>query len=375
MQQILYLMRKEFLQAVRDKAMLRIIFFAPVMQLILLGYAVTTDIKRIPMAIYDIDQSFESRELIRGFEHSGRFLVKRYVDNRQAVRRCLDSGEAVIALCIPANFSRDLKNQQSPAVQILVDGQDSNGALISVGYANQIIQSFMMNRLQENLKANATLARQIHIVEPEITIWYNPNLVAKNYMVPGIVVLLLTITTTVLTSMGIVREKEIGTLEQLMVTPIKSHQLMIGKTVPFAVLGFLQVAFAITVAKLWYNIPIEGNIGTFALFTIIFVFTTLGLGIFVSTSSKTQQQAMFLAWFFMVFAIIMSGFMFPIENMPRPLQYLTYLNPVRYFITVVRELFLKGSGIVHLWQQGVIMFLFSTAILTLSAVRFQKRVK
>ena len=175
--------------------------------------------------------------------------------------------------------------------------------------------------------------------------------------------------------MGLVREKEIGTLEQLMVTPIKPYQLMIGKTVPFAVLGFIEITLATTFAKLWYKIPIEGNLGVLALFAIVFMFTTLGLGIFISTVSKTQQQAIFLAWFILVFSIILSGLLFPLENMPKSLQYLSYINPVRYFLTVVRELFLKGSGFVDLWREGLIMLIFSTVIITLSSMQFHKRIK
>ncbi len=375
MQQIKYLIRKEFSQVFRDKAMLRIIFIVPIVQLIFLGYAITTDIKRIPIVICDMDQTQESRNLIRQFEHSGRFIVDNFVTNRNDIRKYLDSGKAMMALTIPHHFSRDISNRQSPDVQVLVDGQDSNSALISIGYANQIILAFITDRLEETLLNNPKSIHTLHLITPEITVWYNPNLIASNYMVPGIVVLLLTIITTILTAMGIVREKEIGTLEQLMVTPIKPYQLMIGKTIPFALLGFVEVSFAILVAKLWYHIPIIGNLAEIALFTVVFMFTTLGLGIFISTNSKTQQQALFMAWFFMVFAILMSGFMFPIENMPRVMQYLTYLNPVRYFITVVRESFLKGSGMAHLWRQGIIMLLFSITILTLSAIRFQKQIR
>ena len=373
MQQIKYIIQKEFIQVFRDKAMLRIMFIAPIIQLILLGYAVTTDIKNIPMLITDLDNSQISRELINGFKHSGYFNVNYYETDRHQIAKYLDSGQATIALSIPHNFSVDLQQQLQPKIQILLDGQDSNSSLVALGYANGIIQSFISDKLQNTLQSKPMVSHKFHVVQPEINIWYNPNLIAKNYMVPGIVVLLLTIITTILTSMGIVREREIGTLEQLMVTPIKPYQLMIGKTVPFAILGFIEVIFALSVAKLWYDIPIIGNLGTLALFAIIFMFTTLGLGILISTISKTQQQALFLAWFVMVFAIIMSGFLFPIENMPKSMQYLSYINPVRYFITVVRELFLKGSGLTHLWPQGLIMLIFSIVILTVSSIRFQKR--
>ena len=375
MQKIKYLIRKEFIQVFRDKAMLRVIFLMPVIQLLILGYAITTDVKRIPLGVYDQDNSLESRELIRGFEQSGNFLLDYYAEDQKQVEYYLDAGKAAIALIIPPHFSRELLRKTQPNVQLLMDGQDSNTSGIAMGYASEIIQSFTRETLQETVLKKPQLAKKIHTLEPEINVWYNPNLIAQNYMVPGIVVLLLTVITMLLTSMGIVREKEIGTLEQLMVTPIKSYQLMIGKTVPFAVLGFLEVSFALLVAKLWYHIPILGNLGLLALFFIVFMFTTLGLGIFISTISKTQQQALFLAWFMLVFGILMSGFMFPIENMPISLQYLSYLNPVRYILTIVRELFLKGSGMAHLWPQGLIMFLFSLAIITLSSLRFQKRLK
>ncbi len=375
MRKIIFIMQKEFIQVLRDKLMLRAIFIMPIIQMLILGYTITTDIKRTPVVICDLNNSFISRELTNGFKHSEYFNIKYYEKSRDQVANYLDQAKAAIALVIPHNFSKDLYRNQKPVVQILVDGQDSNSSLIAMGYANNIIQSFIKEKIQEKLQQNPQIANKIHFVNPETRIWYNPNLVAQNYMVPGIIVILLTIITTMLTGMGIVREKEIGTLEQLMVTPIKPYQLMIGKTVPFAILGFLEIIFALFIAKLWYNIPILGNLGLLGLFALIFMFTTLGIGIFISTISKTQQQAMFLAWFMMLFALLMSGFLFPIENMPQFLQYFTYINPVRYFMTVVRELFLKGSGLSYLWPQGLVMLVFSLVIISLSALRFQKRIK
>lgn len=375
MKKIMSIIKKEFLQVFRDRAMIAIIFVMPLIQLIILGYAISTDVKRIPVVICDLDNSSTSRDLIRGFRYSGYFNIDYYESDHRKLPDYLDNNKVTIAICIPKNYAKDLRRRIQPGVQLLVDGQDSNSSSIALGYANNIIREFSTVQLEQYIAAGPSIARSIHIIEPETRIWYNQNLLAKNYMVPGIIVLLLTIITTLLTAMGIVREKEIGTLEQLMVSPIKPYQLMIGKTVPFAILGLLEMTFAITVAKLWYNIPIAGNLFILFIFAIVFIFTTLGLGIFISTISRTQQQAMFLAWFIMVFGIIMSGFMFPIENMPKALQYLTYLNPVRYFLTVVRELFLKGSGIQYLWQQGVIMLIFSITIIGLSANRFSKRIK
>jgi len=374
MQQILFLIRKEFIQVLRDKPMLFIIFLMPIVQLLLLGSAVSTDIKHIATVVCDLDRTPSSRELIRRFQHNKYFDIEFLETNKKNITRYLDHGKATIAIVIPNKFERELTRNQNPTVQILVDGQDSNSSLIAMGYANRIIQVFSLEKLQNSLVNNPNIFRQIHLVEPETRIWYNPNLEAKNYMIPGIVAILLTVITSLLTALGLVREKEIGTLEQLMVTPLKSYQLVIGKTVPFAILGMIEISFAVAVAKLWYQIPIRGNLLLFFGFSFIFMFTTLGVGIFISTISKTQQQALFLAWFFLVFSILMSGFMFPIDNMPQVIQYFTYINPVRYFLTIVRELFLKGSGLSYLWPQVLIMTIFSILIITFSAIRFQKRV-
>ena len=374
MRKIFSIIKKEFLQVFRDRAMLAIIFVMPILQLLILGYSISTDIKHIPIVICDLDNTLTSRNLIRDFQYSGYFDIIDYETDRHDLSKYLDTGRATIALSIPLNFAKNLRRNVQPEVQLLIDGQDSNSSLIALGYANNIIQAFTREHLEKQAMRSPSSRRFLKAIEIESRIWYNPDLRAKNYMVPGIIVLLLTIITTILTAMGIVREKEIGTLEQLMVSPIKSQQLIIGKTVPFAILGLMEMAFAILVAKLWYNIPITGNLIVLVLFAFVFIFTTLGLGIFISTIAQTQQQAMFLAWFIMVFAILMSGFLFPIENMPNVLQYVTYINPVRYFIVVVRDLFLKGSGLRYLWSQGVIMTIFSILIIALSTVRFHKRI-
>lgn len=371
---ILFLIRKEFIQVFRDKPMLAIIFVMPIVQLVILGYAVSTDIKNIATVVCDMDRSATSREVIRRFENNQYFTLEYYVTDQQAITDYLDRGKATIAIIIPSKFEYDLKRNSSPTIQLLVDGQDSNSSLVAMGYAQRIIQSYSTELLTDQLIQNPAAMSRVRFVEPETRVWYNPNLLAKNYMIPGIIVILLTVITSLLTALGIVKEKEIGTLEQLNVTPIKSYQLMLGKTIPFAILGLFEISFAILIARLWYQIPIRGHLLELFGFAFVFMFTTLGVGILISTSSKTQQQALFMAWFFMLFSILMSGFMFPIENMPKLMQYLTYINPVRYFVTVVRELFLKGSGLAHLWPEGLIMTLFSIFVITYSGFRFQKRV-
>ncbi|MFZ5518854.1 MAG: ABC transporter permease [Candidatus Zhuqueibacterota bacterium] len=371
---ILFLIRKEFIQVFRDKPMLVVIFFMPIVQLLLLGYAVSVDIKNIATLVCDQDRSATSRELIRRFENNQYFTLEYYVTEQQEIVGYIDRGKATIAIVIPARFEYDMKRNVSPTIQLLVDGQDSNSSLVAMGYAQRIIQSYSSEILIDQLIQNPASMSNVRLVTSETRVWYNPNLQAKNFMIPGIIVILLTVITSLLTALGIVKEKEIGTLEQLNVTPIKSYQLMLGKTIPFAILGLLEISFAILVARLWYQIPIRGNLLELFGFAFVFMFTTLGMGILISTNSKTQQQALFMAWFFMLFSILMSGFIFPIDNMPRLMQYLTYINPVRYFVTVVRELFLKGSGLAHLWSQGLIMTLFSIVVITYSSIRFQKRV-
>ena len=274
MQQILFLIRKEFIQVFRDRAMIFIIFVMPLVQVLLLGSAVSTDIKHIKTIICDLDRTPSSRELIRRFQHTKYFDIQSIESNQTNIAQFIDQGKATIAIVIPTRFEKDLTRKQNPTVQILVDGQDSNSSLIAMGYANRIVQAYSLEKLQNSLFSNPKKFRQIHLVEPETRIWYNPNLEAKNYMIPCIVIILLTAVTTLLTALGLVREKEIGTLEQLMVTPIKSYQLMIGKTVPFAILGLIEITFAIAVAKLWYQIPIRGNLLLFFGFALIFMFTT-----------------------------------------------------------------------------------------------------
>ena len=323
MQQILFLIRKEFIQVFRDRAMIFIIFVMPLVQVLLLGSAVSTDIKHIKTIICDLDRTPTSRELIRRFQHTKYFDLQFIETNQKNITSYIDQGKATIVIVIPTRFEKDLTRNQSPKVQILVDGQDSNSSLIAMGYANRIIQAFSLEKLQNSLSRNPEKFRQIHLVEPETRIWYNPNLEAKNYMIPGIVVILLTAITTLLTALGLVREKEIGTLEQLMVTPLKKHQLLLGKLIPFLILSFVELAILLTVAILAFDISMNGSFSLLAFLAFVYLFTTLGLGIFISTVTHSQQQSMFFAWFLMIFMILMSGVFIPIENMPNVLQKLT----------------------------------------------------
>jgi ABC-2 type transport system permease protein len=375
-QRVKHLIKKEFRQIRRDRAMLMIIFVVPVVQLLILGYIISSEVKNIPTVIVDSDRSQLSRELIAKIEHSGLFYIKYVKSSPAGYRNLIDSGKASIAIVIPPHFSRDINLLRRTSVQIILDGQDANTSAISLGYINGIIRDFIAQNL---LSRAEVVVDQMditpHFVETQARFWYNPNLEYKDYMVPGIAAFLLTLITTLLSAMGLVREREVGTLEQLLVSPIKKNELLIGKIIPFAILGFFELAIALAFARLWYEIPIVGNLGVFIVFTIIYLFTTLGLGLFISASAHTQQQAIFMAWFIMIFAFLMSGFIFPIENMPKFTQWLSYLNPLRYFMLVIREIFVKGATFKHLLWQGVALVIFSASIFSLAVAKFQQRMK
>ncbi|MBD3384158.1 ABC transporter permease subunit [candidate division KSB1 bacterium] len=372
MRKIRTIIRKEFLQIRRDRAMIAIIFVVPVIQLILLGYVISSEVKNLQTVICDLDKSPLSRELISRVKNSNYFIIAGYDDRYSRLEKHLDSGRAHVVVIVPSHFGRDIRLGRETSLQILLDGQDTNSATIALGYLNAIISDFGREKLSGHLQR---LPIRPVFIDLETRYWYNPELEYSDYMVPGIAAFLLTMITTLLSAMGLVREREIGTLEQLSVTPIKKHQLLIGKIIPFAVLGFLELGIALAFAKIWYDIPLVGNLGIFALFTLIYLLTTLGLGLLISASSHTQQQALFMSWFFMVFALLMSGFIFPIENMPPLAQVITYLNPMRYFILVVREILIKGAGLQQLYQQGLVLVVFGVLIFGFAVMRYQERLK
>ncbi|MGA9363110.1 MAG: ABC transporter permease [Bacteroidota bacterium] len=373
MKTIYHIIVKEFLQLRRDRRMLGLSFLAPVLQLMLLGYAATTDVKEIPMLVCDQDQTSKSRELINQFVNSGYFVIGAEAHSPNEIDQYIEDGHVWLALVIPTSFSSDLLASRQTSVQLLVDGSDANSANISIGYASQIVSTYSRSIIADVQKRFPQTLRTSR-VNPEIRVWYNPDLKSRNFMVPGVLAMVLMIITMTLTSLAVVKEKEIGTLEQLMVTPIKPYQLILGKLLPFIMIGAVDVLLVIIVARFWFDVPLRGSVALLFALSGLFVLTTLGLGLFVSTISKTQQQAMMTAQFFFFMPFIyLSGFAFPIENMPRVIQYVTYLIPLRYFIVIIRGVFLKGIGIAELWPQVIPLWIFGLAILTLSILRFRKR--
>ncbi len=364
---ILHLLRKEFIQTFRDRRMLMPIFVAPVIQLILFGYGVNMDINHIPLAVLDYDHTQESRSLIAAFIPTEYFRLKGELSSSREIDRLLEARKIQAALVIPEHFGRDLKDRKETAVQVIIDGTDANSATIIQNYVSLIAANYSAGILTE------VLGRKPEgLVIPEPRIWFNPELRSSVYFVPGIICLILMLTTLTLTSMAITREREMGTLEQLIVSPIRVLELVLGKTIPFVIIGFFDVILVLTAGKLIFSVPILGSLPFLFGVCFLFVLTTLNLGLLISTISRTQQQAMMTAFFFMMPAMLLSGIFTSIESMPKPIQYITYLNPLRYFSKAVRAILLKGNGISVLWPEVLALFGMGLIAMTISSLRFRK---
>lgn len=374
MKSILNFVKKEFLQFKRDPKMFGIILIAPVIQLIFLGYAANLDIEKIKLIVFDQDRTSTSRKLIEDLTSSGYFVIKDNVDNYKSVEQNLDFNKAVVALVIPGDFEKNLNRKQPAKLQAIFDAADGNTASISAGYLQQIVLQFSKTTSFEMMLKSGNVFTPVGNITPEIRIWYNPTLKTRNYMVPGIVGLLLSIVTLLLTSLAIVKEKEIGTMEQLIVTPLKPYQIIIGKLIPFILLGFLSIVIVLTAMRFIFDIPVKGSISFLFLSAFFYILSTLGLGLFVSTISKTQQQAMMIAVFAVMMPMVfLSGFAFPIENMPEIIQYISYVIPLKYFINIIRGVISKGLGFSELWINALVLLVMGLAILILSSLRFQRR--
>jgi ABC-2 type transport system permease protein len=367
---IIALLIKEFGQLLKDKRLLPIIFIAPVLQLTFLGFAASLDVKNISMVVCDLDKTAESRSFIQKFTNSGYFTIEYATEDYGTIQEYVDNNKVNMALVVPPRFGDRVLRGESATIQVILDGSEGNTAAISMGYVNQIIVGASTKILADVVGGKAIGGR----VDAEVRAWYNPALKSRNFMVPGVLVLILLITTTNLTAMAIVKEKEVGTLEQIMVTPIRSYELILGKLIPFTIVGMGNVCVVLTVMVFGFGIPVKGSVLLLFVLTGCFLMTSLGVGLFVSTISRTQQQAMMTAIFFVMMPMMyISGFVFPIENMPMPLQYLSLAIPMRYYLIVIRSIILKGVGISTLWPQALMLLLMGFAILLASALRFRKK--
>jgi ABC-2 type transport system permease protein len=364
---------KEFIQVFRDKRARFILFVPPIVQMLIFGYAATFEIHHVPTVILDLDHSQESRELVSRFSSSPYFEVQRHLTNHRQIGDLIDRGKATVALEINAGFAQSLRKGQTTPLQVIVDATNSNTALIAAGYVNQIAMAFARDYQQDRIyRIFPQLADRIPNVQLEQRPWYNPDLKSRWFFVPGIVGSLTLVLVTTLTAFAVVREREIGTLEQIMVTPIRPGEFILGKTLPFFLIGLFDVSLIATVGTLWFQVPFRGRILVLFAGAILFLLCMLGVGLLISTVSSTQQQAMVTSFFFIMPAVVFSGFGFPISTMPQWLQYLTYLSPLRYFLIVLRGTYLKGVGFEILWPQMLAMAVLGTGLLTAAILRFHK---
>ncbi|MCX5678735.1 MAG: ABC transporter permease [Candidatus Omnitrophica bacterium] len=370
---VLAILKKEFLQIFRDPRMRMVIFVSPLIQVLVFGYAATMDITHVPIAVYDIDNTKESRALIHDFSYSQYFDIKHYVREESQVNALIDKSRVLAVLKFNAGFSRDLVGNNPAEVQLVVDGTDSNAASIILGYANSIITNYNLRVLYERSQVYLGGEHNLPYVDLRDRRWFNENLESRNYYLPGVIVLIVTIMSLLLSAMAIVREKEIGTMEQLIVSPIRPVELIVGKILPFGVIALVQVTLITLVGVLWFHVPLRGSIPLLFICTILYLLTTLGAGLFLSTMCATQQEAMMSVFLFNFPATLLSGFAYPIANMPQIIQYLTYLNPQRYYLTIVRYIFLKGVGIEVLWDEMLALLVIGVIVITMSSLRFQKR--
>jgi ABC-2 type transport system permease protein len=374
-QKIRYLFVKELIQTLRDKRMRYVLIVPPILQLIIFGYAANLDVKHIRTAVRDLDQSVESRDLIGRFGSSKYFDMISFPNTPKEVKDVINQGEVTVSIEIPTDFSRKLKKGDTATVQIILDGTESNTALIALGYANQILSEFSTQILVKKLNRSGMIGFEEAGVELQHRIWFNPNLESRLFYIPGVIASIAFLIPIILTAQAIVREREIGTLEQIMVTPIRSWELIIGKTLPFALMGLFDVIMIALIGVYWFEVPLKGAPLVLLLGAVLFLVSSVAIGLFISTICSTQQQAQISTFFFAMPAFILSGFAFPLESMPEWIQYLTYANPLRYFLVIIRGVFLKAIGLDILWPQMLALGILGALMILLSSLRFQKRLK
>jgi ABC-2 type transport system permease protein len=363
------LVRKEFIQLFSDKKNRVMMMIFPFIQMFIFGYVVNYDITNIRVAVLDYSKTNESRNLVDSFTGSNIFHIMNNVANESQMTELLLRQKVDMGIKIGQDFASIIRKGQTAPVQILVDGSMSNMASMRIAYTATVIDKFN----QEELRAIYARTMNYGKVDARIRTWYNPNLNSQYFFVPGIVAFLIMVTSFILTSVAIIREKEDGTMEQLIVTPLKSYEFIIGKTIPYIIIALCQMVAVTAVAVYWFEIPFHGSFLLLLLATCLFLLSTLGIGLFISTISSTKQQAMMTSFFFMLPFFMLSGFVFPISNMPQVIQWLTYLNPLRFFLVILRVIFLKGVGFNMLWPQYLALTILGTVVFTGAINRFKKR--
>jgi len=369
---ILTIARKELLHILRDRRTLAVMFLIPVVQLFLLGYAATTDIEHLRTAVLDADRTPQSRELVEAYRASNYFDLVAYVADEEELTRLVDRGTVRAGLLIPAGYGADVLTGRKASVAFVIDGSDPNVANIVLGASQQVGQAAGLKIIERRLGISPD---EMIAVEVRPRVWYNPEMKSANFMIPGLIAMILFAITIMLTALSIVREREQGTVEQLMVTPIRPFELIVGKVAPYVLVAFFDVLEVLAIGVYWFKVPIHGSLGLLLALAAVFLLTSLGIGIFISSIANTQQEAVLTVWMLLLPAIFLSGFFFPLEAMPGFLRAISYIIPLRYMLVIIRGIILKGVGLEVLANQVEALLIFGVVIMTFAATRFRKRLE
>ena len=367
------LIRKEFIQIVRDPRTLYIVLAIPVIQLFLLGYTATNDVRNVPLAVFDQDRSSAARALLDAYRAADYFKLAFDVDSEAEMRQLIDRGQAQAGMIIPAGYGDDIAAGRTAQVAFVLDGTDPSVASTALAAANLIGQAHATHITQALLAARGQASAFQPAVDVSTQVWYNPDMVSAYFMIPALIGLILQLITSMLTATAIVRERERGTIEQLIVTPIRSWELIIGKILPYVLIAFFNMIEVLVIGTLWFKVPIVGSLGLLMVLSGLFLIGSLGIGLFISTVARTQQEAMMLSYFTLLPTIFLSGFFFPLAAMPWFLQAASYVVPLRYYLTIIRSIVLKGVGAEALVPEIIALAVFGVLMMVAAALRFRKR--
>jgi ABC-2 type transport system permease protein len=367
------LIRKEFIQIARDKRTLILVLVIPIMQLFLLGYAATNDVRNVPLAVYDQDRSPQARQLLDAYRAADYFKITYDVNSESELGELIDDGQARAGLIIPPGYGDDVQGGKSGKVMIILDGSDPTVASTALSAAQLIGQAYATQVLTERLSATGQAGAIQQPVQVSTNVWYNPDLISAHFMIPGVIGMILFALTSILTASAIVRERERGTIEQLIVTPIRSWELVMGKLLPYVILAFLNAFEVLAIGYWWFGVPIRGSLWLIAAASLLFLMSSLGIGLLASTIANTQQEAMLTVWMLLLPSIFLAGFFFPLEAMPKILQWISYIFPLRYYLVIIRSLMLKGVGAAAIKDDLIALAIFGVAIMSLASMRFRKR--
>jgi ABC-2 type transport system permease protein len=367
------LIRKEFIQIRRDKRTLVLVLIIPIMQLFLMGYAATNDVRNVPMAVYDQDRGPGARALLDAYRAADYFTLTYEASSEEDLRSLIDSGLVRAGLIIPPNYTDKIQAGETGQVMIVLDGSDPTVASTALSSAQLIGQAYSTQILESRLATRGQAAAVQPAVQVDTTVWYNPDLVSAYFMIPGVIGMILFALTSILSASAIVRERERGTIEQLIVTPIRPWELVVGKLLPYVILAFLTAVEVLAIGHYWFKVPNNGSLLLLAGASFLFLLSSLGIGLLASTIANTQQEAMLTVWMLLLPSIFLAGFFFPLQAMPKVLQWISYIFPLRYYLVIIRSLMIKGTGISAFTDQLIALAVFGVAIMSLAAMRFRKR--